>query len=81
MIIGSILFFQCTIGTADNLYKPFDTLLVFLKEFFEKVNFETVDDNKSIKIPNMQRVNDQLSPCLMKPNVFTWVKVQNFQKS
>ena len=51
MIIVINHFFQCNIGTADNLYKPVDTLMVFLKEFLEKVNFEkkSVDDNKTIK--------------------------------
>ena len=31
--------------------KPFDTLIEFLKDFFEKINFEkkSDDDNKSMK--------------------------------
>ena len=40
--------------------KPFDTLIVFLKEFFEKVNFEngqqTSREEKHGKLPSMQRV-------------------------
>ena len=35
-------------------FKPFDTMIVFLKEFFEKMNFEkkvSADDNKSINYP------------------------------
>ena len=30
--------------------KPFDTLMVFLKEFFEKIDFEKIDDKKACKI-------------------------------
>ena len=34
-----------------SVSKPFDTLIVFLKEFFEIINFEkkSADDNKSTK--------------------------------
>ena len=37
--------------SADNLCKLVDTLIVFLKEVFEKVNFveKSTDDNKSMK--------------------------------
>ena len=36
----------------------FDTLIMFLKEFFEKVNFDKSADNKKHeKLPSMQRVN------------------------
>ena len=35
----------------QNGSKPFDTLIVFLNDLFQKVNFEkkTADDNKSMK--------------------------------
>ena len=39
--------------------KPFDTLIVFLKEFFEKVNFEKSQQRqqKHEKLPSMQEVD------------------------
>ena len=39
----------------------FDTLRVFLKEFFEKVNFEkkSADDKNHKILPGMQRFKDQ----------------------
>ena len=42
--------------------KRFDALIVFVKEFFEKVNFEHFQyDNKNMKkLPNMQRVTMSL---------------------
>ena len=47
-------------GWTERQSKPFDTLIVFMKEFFEKVNFEkkAADDNKCMnKLPSMQTVN------------------------
>ena len=36
----------------------FGAVIIFLKEFYEKVNFDkmSADDNKSIKIPSIQRI-------------------------
>ena len=46
---------ECRSWSGSNL---FDTLIVFLKEFFEKVNFENRLQTavKAWKIPSMQRV-------------------------
>ena len=40
---------------------PLQYVLVFLKEFFEKVNFEKSQQTTKIheKLPSMQRVNDK----------------------
>ena len=40
--------------------KLFDTLIVFLKEFFEKVNFKKISrrHQKHEKLPSMQRVGE-----------------------
>ena len=51
------------VSSADNLgkqpgFKLFDILMVLLKEFFEKVDFEKNQQTtkKSEKLPSMQRV-------------------------
>ena len=42
-------------------FKPFDTLIVFVQEFCEKVNFEKVSRRqlKHEKLPSMHRANRQ----------------------
>ena len=44
-VFPGVLYDLCTflcklMSSADNLCKQFDTLMVFLKEFFENVDFE-----------------------------------------
>ena len=53
--------------------KQFDTLMVSLKEFFEKVNFEkkSADDKKAEKLPSRQRVKKQKQK---------WVKIDQVYK-
>ena len=45
-------------ATTKCRSKPLDKLIVFLKEFFEKVNFEKVSrqQQKHEKLPSMQKV-------------------------
>ena len=49
-VISAKIFVEMNVQEQSGS-KPFDTLMVFLKEFFEKVDFEkkSVDDKKSIE--------------------------------
>ena len=40
----------------QNIDPPFDTLIVFLKEIYEKVNYEKGSRTNAWKLPSMQRV-------------------------
>ena len=49
----ALSFLAAILSSADNLCKPFDTLIVFLKDFcYEKLNFEKKETAKQ-KIPRM----------------------------
>ena len=57
--------FNCFLASSDFcLLLTFDTLIVFLKEFFEKVNFEkkkvSMRQQKIEKLASMRRVKAQI---------------------
>ena len=67
--VAKLYYRVLTILNAMELIVSFDTLIAFMKEFFEKVNFEKSQQTttKHEKLPSMQRVNGlfwSVVPCL-----------------
>ena len=53
-LIFCLLTLNLLVSSADNLCKLFDTQTVFLKEFFEKVDFEKNRQVKGKRVTSLQ---------------------------
>ena len=69
------------LSVDDNLCKQFNTLMVCLNEFLEKVDFEKNQKKtkKHIKIPSRQRVIIFFEMLLIEKSVDNFKSLQNYQ--